>query len=83
MSLDLVHDLWQELKRYISTVDRHETAEIVVSLLIDNDYDAEQIRDTFKGDNDIKRALHSYLNNSDEEEMLEEDEYEDDYEDDY
>jgi hypothetical protein len=61
MSVDLVHDLWQELKRYISVTDRGDAADTMVNLLIDNDYDAEQIRDSFKSDNDIKRALQSYL----------------------
>lgn len=81
MAVDLVHDLWQELKRYISTVDRHEAADALVNLLVDNDYDAEQIRDGFKGDNDVKRALQSYLDDNEEEVLDEEDE--DDYDDDY
>lgn len=80
MAVDLAHDLWQELKRYISTVDRHDAADTLVNLLIDNDYDAEQIRDAFKGDNDIKRALQSYINDA-EEDLDEEDE--DDYDDEY
>jgi len=80
MAVDLAHDLWQELKRYISAVDRSEAAETLVNLLVDNDYDAEQIRDAFKGDNDVKRALQSYL--EDMEEDLD-DEDEDDYNDEY
>jgi hypothetical protein len=79
MAVDLAHDLWQELKRYISVPDRADAADTVVNLLIDNDYDAEQIRDAFKGDNDIKKALQSFL---DEEENLDEEE-EDDYDDSY
>lgn len=81
MAVDLAHDLWQELKRYISTVDRHEAADTLVNLLIDNDYDAENIRDAFKGDNDVKRALQSYLDDIGEEDLDEEDE--DDYDDSY
>lgn len=80
MAADLAHDLWQELKRYISTVDRSDAAETLVNLLIDNDYDAEQIRDAFKGDNDVKRALQSYIDDA-EEDLDEEDE--DDYSDEY
>jgi len=79
MAVDLAHDLWQELKRYISVPDRADAADTVVNLLVDNDYDAEQIRDAFKGDNDIKKALQSFL---DEEENLDEEE-EDDYDDSY
>jgi hypothetical protein len=80
MAVDLSHDIWNELKRYISTVDRGDAADSLVSVLIDNDYDAEQIRAAFKSDSDIKRALQSYLD--DTEEDLDEEE-EDDYDDSY
>jgi hypothetical protein len=80
MAVDLSHDLWNELKRYISTVDRADAADSLVSVLIDNDYDAEQIRSAFKSDSDIKHALQSYLD--DIEEDLDEEE-EDDYDDTY
>lgn len=80
MAVDLVHDVWQELKRYIGSVDRNDAADTVINLLIDNDYDAEQIRDAFKGDNDIKRALQSYLDDAEDEDLEEED---DDYDDSY
>jgi hypothetical protein len=80
MAVDLSHDIWNELKRYISTVDRADAADSLVSVLIDNDYDAEQIRAAFKSDSDIKRALQSYLD--DTEEDLDEEE-EDDYDDSY
>jgi hypothetical protein len=82
MAVDLANDLWQEIKRYVSVVDRHDAADAVVSLLIDNDFDAGQIKDAFKGDNDIKRALQSYLDDTvDDEDLDEEDE--DDYDDNY
>jgi hypothetical protein len=80
MAVDLVHEVWQELKRHISVADRAEAADSLINLLIDNDYDAEQIRDAFKGDNDVKRALQSFLD--DAEEDLDEEE-EDDYDDNY
>lgn len=79
MAMDLAYNLWGELKRYISTVDRSEAADTLVSLLIDNDYDAEEIKSVFKGDSDVKRALVEYLrDDTAEEETDEEDEYEDD-----
>jgi hypothetical protein len=74
MSAEVAAELWGELRRYVNTVDRDEAAEIVVAVLIDNDYDADQIRDAFKGDADIKRALAAYVNRDVEEEP------EDDYE---
>lgn len=80
MAVDIVHEVWQELKRHISTTDRAEAADSLINLLIDNDYDADQIRDAFKGDNDVKRALQSFLDDA-EEDLDEEDE--DDYDDSY
>ncbi len=80
MYSDIASEIWGELKRYLNTVDRGEAAEVLVSLLIDNDEDAEDIRDAFKGDADIKRALASYINNDQEEEV---DEDEEDYDEDW
>jgi hypothetical protein len=76
MSIEVAAELWSELKRYVNTVDRDDAAESVVALLIDNDYEADEIRDAFKGDSDIKRALAAYTSNDDtEEEIDDEDEY--------
>ena len=74
-----------ELKRFVNTVDRAEAAETVVQILLDNDSDVDNIRDAFKGDLDIKRALTAYLDNDkdyaeDEEDPEEEDYNEDDWE---
>jgi len=81
MPVALASEVWGELKRYISTVDRGEAAETLVNILIDNDVDAESIKANFKGDADIKRALQSYLDDLEEEDLDEEDE--DDYDDSY
>jgi hypothetical protein len=80
MAVDLVYEVWQELRHHIQSADRADAADSLVNLLIDNDYDAEDIRAAFKGDNDVKRALQSYLDDA-EEELDEEDE--DDYDDEY
>lgn len=71
-ALNIASELWSELRRYVNTVDRSEAAEAVVSILVDNDCDAEDIRDAFKGDSDIRAALSQYTN--DESEMVDEDE---------
>ena len=63
MSEVVVSEIWSELKRYVNTVDRSDAAETIVSILIDHDHDVEDIRDAFKGDADIKRALTVYLDN--------------------
>jgi hypothetical protein len=84
MSEVVANEIWSELKRYINTVDRNEAAETVISILIDHDSDVDDIRDAFKGDSDIKKALTAYLDNDkdyaeeDEEEIEEEEDYDED-----
>jgi hypothetical protein len=58
---ELSAGLWEEIKRYVNTVDRPEAAETIVNFLIDNDEHAEDILTAFKGDADIKRALAEYV----------------------
>ena len=87
MHSEVASEIWSELKRYVNVVDRSDAAENVVAILIDNDYDVEDIREAFKSDSDIKKALTAYLDNDrdyaeeDEEEYDDEDNYnqEDDY----
>lgn len=79
MHSHITAEIWGELKRYVNTVDRTEAAETLVSILIDNDEDPETIRDVFKHDTDIKRALTNYLDN-DKDYEEEEEEYDEDNE---
>ena len=86
MTETVASEIWSELKRYVNTVDRADAAETIVSILIDHDSDIEDIRDAFKGDSDIKRALTVYLDNDkdyteDEEEIDEDEDTEHDWED--
>jgi hypothetical protein len=76
MSVELSKEIWDELRRYVNTVDRYEAAETLVSVLIDNDAAADEIKEVFKTDSEVKRALASYL--KDHEEI---DEQDDDYDD--
>ena len=61
MSVELSKEIWDEIKRYVNVVDRNEAAETLVSVLIDNDVAADEIKETFKSDGDVKRALAHYL----------------------
>ena len=72
----LASEIWSELKRYINTVDRGEAADTLVAVLVDHDIDADDIRDAFKGDSEVKRALTSYLDDAEDSE-----EYDEEYED--
>jgi hypothetical protein len=88
MSAEVASEIWSELKRYVNVVDRIDAAESIVSILIDHDHDVDEIREAFKGDSDIKKALTAYLDNDKdyaEDDLEEDDEDEDNYnqEDDY
>ena len=79
MSVELAKEIWSELRRHINTVDRDEAAETLVSVLIDNDVDADEIKSAFKSESDVKRALASYLkDHADEDEDDDDDHDEDD-----
>lgn len=82
MTSQVASEIWNELKRYVNTVDRSEAAETLVAVLIDHDEDVEDIRDAFKHDSDVKRALTAYLDNDnsyeDEDDEIDEDHNEDD-----
>ena len=73
----MANEVWQEVKRYVQQVDRADAADALVSVLIDNDVSPEEIRDTFKGDGEVKRALQSYIDDH------QDDDDDDDYDDDY
>jgi hypothetical protein len=83
MSVELAYDLWSELKRYVGAVDRTDAADALVNLLIDHDYDADDIRSAFKGDSEVKRALEVYIDDlgTDDDEEIDDDDYEDEDED--
>jgi hypothetical protein len=82
MSVELSKEIWDELKRYVNPQDRDDAAEILVSVLIDNDCNADDIKSTFKSDSDVKRALTSYLkDHADEDE--DDDDLHDDEDNDY
>jgi hypothetical protein len=79
MSERVTSEIWGELKRYIITVDRAEAADTVVQILMENDSDADGIRDAFKGDSDIKRALASYLDNGEDLDEEDDEDIDEDY----
>jgi len=81
MSAEVASEIWGELKRYVNVVDRMDAAESIVAILIDHDHNVDEIREAFKGDLDIKKALTAYLDN--DKDYAEEDEEEPDDEDNY
>ena len=80
MSVELSKEIWDELKRYVNPQDREEAAETLVSVLIDNDCDASDIKSVFKSDAGVKSALASYLKDhaEDDEEEYDDENFEED-----
>jgi hypothetical protein len=79
MAVELANEVWQEIKRYVNGMDRAEAAEALVSVLIDNDISAEEIKSAFKSDSEVKQALKQYLDDHADDD--EEEDYDDEYED--
>lgn len=80
MSVELASEIWGELKRYLISTDRVEAADTLVSIMIDFDIDAEEIKEVFKRDPDVKTALEHYLDQGVD---YEEDEFPDDEDEEY
>ena len=74
MDLDIVSQVWQELRHHVE--DKTEAADALVHVLVENGGNFEEIKSAFN-DKDITKALKAY----DDDELHEEDE--DDYEDDW
>ena len=71
MKLDFVAEVWDALRTHIDFNDRTDAADSLVNLLIDNNYEAEDIKDAFKGDKEMLTALKENLALHDTEESYE------------
>ena len=76
MSLDFVAEVWDALRSHIDFNDRTDAADSLVNLLIDNNYEAEDIKNALKGDKEMLTALKENLAHQDTEESYED--YEED-----
>ena len=81
MSLDFVSEVWDALRSHIDLNERTDAADSLINLLIDNNYEPEDIKDAFRGDKDLLSALKYYLEQHDVDEEVEEDDEEDQDED--
>lgn len=78
MSLELIVDIWDGLRSHINYTERKEAADMLINILIDNDYEVQEIKDSFKGDKDIAAALKYYAEQHDTEEEYDEESDEED-----
>ena len=72
MSLDFVAEVWDALRSHIDFNDRSDAEDTLINLLIDNNYETEDIKDSFRGDKEVLNALKGYAEQHDVEDDYEE-----------
>ena len=84
MSLELVSELWDHVKSGMPKVERESTADFIVTMFAEHGFTAEEIRDVFGSDSEIKSAVTEYFGENEDEYSEDEDSYDEDedYEDD-
>ena len=78
MSLDFVAEVWDAMRTHIDFNERKDAADTLVNLLIENNYETDEIKDAFRGEKEILTALKDYVREHEAEEEYEEDDYEED-----
>ena len=71
MNLDFVAEVWDAVRSHIDLNDRSDAADSLVNLLIDNNYEAEDIKEAFTGEKEVLTALKEYMAERDVEESYE------------
>ena len=80
--LSMATEVWDALRTHIDPTERSDAADSLVNLLVDSGYDAEEIKDSFRGDKEINGALKYYREQHETEEEYDE-EYEEDEDDEW
>jgi hypothetical protein len=82
MSITVIHEVWRALKSEIDENSLPDAAESLVDVLIQNDYEASDIKAEFRRDSDVMDAVKAYIASQEEEDDYEEEEEEEeDYDD--
>ena len=76
MSLEFVAEVWDALRSHIDMNERKDAADTLVNLLIENNHEADEIKEAFRGEKEILTALKDYVSEHEVEEEYEE--YEED-----
>ena len=72
MSLNFVAEVWEAIRSHIDFNERSDAADTLVNLLIDNNYETDEIKDAFRGDKEMLSALKGYAEQNDVEDDYEE-----------
>jgi len=78
MSLDTITEVWEALRLHIDSNERKDAADTLVTYLMENNYEATEIKTAFRGDKEIAKALTYYADTHDHEDEEEEEDYDDD-----
>lgn len=81
MSLEFTTEVWDALRSHIDFNERGDAADTLINLLIDNNHEAADIKDAFRGDKEVLKALKGYTDAHDTEEYeeIEDDDQDDDW----
>ena len=71
MNLDFIREVWDTLRNHVDSNDRNDAADSLINLLIDNNYESEDIKDAFRGDKEMLFALQGYIDHQEVEEDYE------------
>ena len=84
MSITVIAEVWRALKHEIDENNLPDAAESLINVLIENDYDTADIKESFRRETEVIQALRDYNSQFDEEEYEEDAEEEDeDYDDEW
>jgi hypothetical protein len=78
MTLNFVAEVWDALRNHIDFNERKEAADSLVNLLIENNYEADEIKESFRGEKEILTALKDYVSEHEQEEFEDDEEESDD-----
>ena len=80
MSLNMVAEVWDVLRTHVDFNERKDAADSLINFLIDNNYEADDIKDAFRGDKEILNALKDYVaeHNIEEDDYIDEEDFDDD-----
>ncbi len=78
MSITVIHEVWRAIKSEIDDANLPDAAESLVDVLIQNDYEASDIKAEFRKDSNVMDAVKAYVASQEDEEEYEEDEEEED-----
>ena len=80
MNLDFVAEVWDALRTHIDFNDRSDAADTLINLLIENNYETDDIKESFSGNKEMLKALKGYAEQHGSEDDYEEYDEDEDHE---